>query len=45
MFYAKNFTRSLSGFICSNIGAVHSWNVHRSWKLQKKNTQTLHFGS
>ena len=38
-FYAKNFIglRRLSRFISSHFGAIHSWNVHRSWKLKKNN--------
>jgi len=26
-------------YISSHFGAVHSWNVCRSWKLQKKHTK------
>jgi len=38
MLYDKNFIglRRLSRFISSHFGAIHSWNVRHSGKLQKK---------
>jgi len=34
--------RRLSRFISHHVGAVHLWNVHCSWKLQK-NTKNSNF--
>jgi len=39
----KKSIRKLSGSISSNFGESHSWNVRRSWKLQKK-IQTTYIG-
>ena len=41
---AENFTCSLSWSIFSDFDAVHSWNVYRSLKSQKKFTKTPYYG-
>jgi len=43
MFYAKNVIglHRLSKFISSHFGAIHSWNVRRSQKLQKTQKSSI----